>query len=328
MQVKEDDNGFAIVDIMERGAENAAGGQMVEIDGTKIRKIREEKELTQLYVATVVGVTTDTISRWENRKYPSIKRDNALKLAGALDVDLEAIIDQPVDQEIPEEEPRTRKPVPGWRKKIPGKKTSALIFLVLAGGLGLLFILKTAGQHEPVQVTARRIMPEHAPAGAIFPVLIKISVKESGPFSLIVKEYLPEGCRATEGVPRFNLTGKGGRELKWVSRVEDTADIAYLVENGKNPDPAELTGFKGEIVVGSKAASRDISGDSSVNPAPYHWVDEDRDNIIDDEEILAFYNLFSDVELDIGKDLIDEIWASKGYEWNEKNRQYEIMRNK
>lgn len=310
---------------MEKGAENVAGRQMVEIDGIKIRKIREEKELTQLYVATVVGVTTDTISRWENRKYPSIKRDNALKLAGALDVDLEAIIDQPVDQASPEKEPRTRKPVSGWREKFPGIKLSALILLILVGGMGLLFILKTAEEREPVQVTARRIMPEHAPAGSVFPVLIKISVKESGPFSLIVKEYLPEGCRALKGVPRFNLTGKGGRELKWVSRVEGTADIAYLVKTVKNPEPAELTGFKGEIVVGSKAASRDISGDSSVNPAPYHWVDEDRDSIIDDEEILAFYDMFSDVELDIEKDLIDEIWASKGYEWDEKNRQYEIL---
>ena len=65
----------------------------VQIDGDAIRSIREEKGLTQLYLATVVGVTTDTISRWENRKYPSIKFENAEKLAQALEVDLEDIVD-------------------------------------------------------------------------------------------------------------------------------------------------------------------------------------------------------------------------------------------
>ena len=36
---------------------------MVCLDGTKVRTIREQQKLTQLYVAKVVGVTTDTISR-------------------------------------------------------------------------------------------------------------------------------------------------------------------------------------------------------------------------------------------------------------------------
>ena len=45
------------------------------------KEIREKKGLTQLYIATAVGVTTDTISRWENRRYPSIKTENGEKLA-------------------------------------------------------------------------------------------------------------------------------------------------------------------------------------------------------------------------------------------------------
>ena len=45
-----------------------AGPAMVKIDGTRVRAIREQKGLTQLYVATVVEVTTDTVSRWENGK--------------------------------------------------------------------------------------------------------------------------------------------------------------------------------------------------------------------------------------------------------------------
>ena len=59
---------------------------MVRIDGAKIRQLRERNKLTQLYLSTVVGVTTDTISRWENRHYQSIKLENAEKLAQALEV--------------------------------------------------------------------------------------------------------------------------------------------------------------------------------------------------------------------------------------------------
>ena len=65
----------------------------VDINGNKIRLIREQKGLTQLYLATVVGVTTDTISRWENRRYPSIKLDNARKLAEALEVSLDELLE-------------------------------------------------------------------------------------------------------------------------------------------------------------------------------------------------------------------------------------------
>jgi len=67
---------------------------MARIDGAEIRRLRESKGLTQLYLATFIGVTTDTISRWENRRYPSIKLDNAERLAQALEVNLQAILDQ------------------------------------------------------------------------------------------------------------------------------------------------------------------------------------------------------------------------------------------
>lgn len=66
---------------------------MVKIDGAKIRQLRESKGLTQLFLATSVEVTTDTISRWENKRYPTIKRENGIKLAEALEVELDDILD-------------------------------------------------------------------------------------------------------------------------------------------------------------------------------------------------------------------------------------------
>ena len=68
--------------------------QMVKIDGSRVRSLREAKGLTQLYIATVVEVTTDTISRWENKRYPSIKEENGLKLAEALEVTLDDILEK------------------------------------------------------------------------------------------------------------------------------------------------------------------------------------------------------------------------------------------
>jgi len=58
------------------------------VDAAVVKRIRESRRLTQLYVSKVVGVTTDTISRWENNRYPTIRRENALKLAEALEVPL------------------------------------------------------------------------------------------------------------------------------------------------------------------------------------------------------------------------------------------------
>ena len=64
----------------------------VQLDGSAIRRIREEQKLTQYYIAKVVGVTTDTVSRWENNRYPSVRRDNAILLAEALEVPVENIL--------------------------------------------------------------------------------------------------------------------------------------------------------------------------------------------------------------------------------------------
>jgi len=76
---------------------------IVRIDGKKIKQFREQQELTQLYVATVVGVTVDTISRWENKRYPGIKKGNCLKLAEALEVDLADLLESsPEEKKSPE----------------------------------------------------------------------------------------------------------------------------------------------------------------------------------------------------------------------------------
>src|SRR6185369_18076233 len=109
---------------------------VVSIDGNKIRTIREANKLTQLYVASVVGVTTDTISRWENNRYPSIKRDNALRLAGALEVDLAAI--------LKEEEPATpsAEATPAPRVGARWPSIAGILLVVLAVGATVFLLLR------------------------------------------------------------------------------------------------------------------------------------------------------------------------------------------
>ena len=69
----------------------------------------------------------------------------------------------------------------------------------------------------------------------------------------------------------------------------------------------------------------DIVGDNRLRIGNFHWADHNRDNRIDDEEILSVYDLFSDVgDFAFNRNLIDEIWAAGGYSWNNKVGQYEV----
>ncbi len=146
----------------------------VDINGNKIRLLREQKELTQLYLATVVGVTTDTISRWENRRYPSIKPENARKLAEALGYSIEELLDDgpPEPEAAGSERSRLRRPrtdqCPGPRRRRCGRVCS----LVTAGccspvcrcgrGRGRHFFL--VGSRAAVR--AERVLPPHRARGA------------------------------------------------------------------------------------------------------------------------------------------------------------------
>ena len=102
---------------------------MVKIDGSKVKTLRESKGLTQLYIATVVEVTTDTISRWENKRYPSIKEENALKLAEALEVSLEDILEK--EDEVPKPDEAQAINLSPARKQRSNLILLWLLFLVL-----------------------------------------------------------------------------------------------------------------------------------------------------------------------------------------------------
>ena len=83
--------------------------------GGRIKKIREEKGLTQEEVARRAGVTAVSISRWENKeREPTFQ--NVERIAQALGVTMAEMVKEP------------QKPGAGFRKIIEGLKQNGSVF--------------------------------------------------------------------------------------------------------------------------------------------------------------------------------------------------------
>ncbi|MCX5864822.1 MAG: helix-turn-helix transcriptional regulator [Deltaproteobacteria bacterium] len=330
----------------------AGGIPMVNIDGAKIRRIREEKSLTQLYVATVVGVTTDTISRWENRRYPTIKKENAVKLAEALESLMTDIIDHgqptspaepqsplacaPPEQEQPTpppdtaDEPAGQEPPPAHEPTAPPtpRLRPRPVGLLLLALVGLALPWWYLGNGEDGQVTAVRTLPVHATPGIPFPVVIEVTTTASRPFSLILKETLPPDCIPAQGKPQFTNQETDPPVLKWIGKITGGhAVYSYLAKLKPEANMETVHQFSGGVTVRSDDnPSIPVSGNDSLQASPFHWADSNSDGRIDDEELLFVNETYGSIEgLHFGKKLIEEIWAAKGYRWNPGTRSYDIL---
>ena len=302
------------------------GGQTVcRINGPKIKAIRERKDLTQLYVATVVGVTTDTISRWENRRYPTIKQENALKLAEILEVDIAEILDPESGETTIDSGQRADK-----KKK---SFTITIIATVIAISLGAAFILKPKKVNVvvPATIVARRILPDHIAPGKPFPVIIKINVSPPGQYSMIVREEVPPNCLALKGNPPLtNIGGKRGT-LKWIGKITGQASFSYLAQTDSIDASVNIPlTFSGSVTLkkGQESKHIDIMGDTAVNLKKLHWADANGDYRIDDEEILAIYDQL-EAMTELGDDSlqsgVEDIWAASGYRWDESTGEFVII---
>lgn len=296
---------------------------MVRIDGAKIKRIRERQGLTQLYLATAVEVTTDTISRWENRRYPTIKKENGLKLAEALNVELNELLeeDDPADQpgeggllaeEAGDALPTKANPSPpATRRRVwPLLLLSATIGLVL---LSFLFALRP----PPPQfaVTVKRILPNHTPPGQPFPVLLEILGDPEKSITLIIKENLPTGTTLLQTSPPDAGGGEKTAQLRWLKKINGTAVFAYLVSATGVSGTLQFTGSA--AVSSNPESSLAISGMERVILGEHHWADNNRDNSISDDEILAVYDRYGDLTgIDLDLDQIEEIWLGSGYTWD------------
>ena len=241
--------------------------QMVKIDGSRVRSLRESKGLTQLYIATVVGVTTDTISRWENKRYPSIKEENAIKLAEALEVPLEQILEKEEEKTPADDTAATVVP----KQRTPKTNRIILWLLTLIVVLLLPFLWYRFKQPAPVALFASRLLPPHIPAGQPFPVIIQVTTKQPGPFSLILKEMLPEDCEPIVSAPPFTSFDKKTGSLKSITRTtRQSTTFVYLAKKLRNvPGAANDTPlrFSGSVTLRDTKSSEIIIA-GSLHPAP------------------------------------------------------------
>ena len=305
------------------------GSQAVSrIDGSKIRALRERKELTQLYVATVVGVTTDTISRWENRRYPTIKQENAQKLAEVLEVDLSDIL----DTESPTDQPAKKEPSPVNSNKKNTSVIISIIVIIFAIALGVATVLKPRKANEvpPAIITVRRILPAHIAPGQPFPVIIRVNISPSAAYSMIIRETVPLDCLVIKGLPSFaNLDDKIG-VLKWIGKTTANTSFSYLARTKQSVPMGKQLVFSGQATFKKEGDSVQIPilGDDTVSLQKLHWADSNGDYRIDDEEILAIYDqLEAMTELGAGdfQSDVEDIWAANGYRWDEDTGDFIII---
>jgi transcriptional regulator with XRE-family HTH domain len=297
----------------------------VAVDGSKIKNIREAKKLTQLYVANVVGVTTDTISRWENNRYPTIRRDNAEKLASALEVDLEEILRR---EEPTEEEPQM--PLPPEQQPVPGRRIRLLLasVVVLATVLVVLIALVMFRQTGAPPVV-ERWLPRYGAPGEIIPVQIKVTRKESGARGFIVKEQLPRGWHLVSAAPPA-VAGLGDtQEVKWlIPGGSGMVSISYTVRVAPTAELKSQAEFAGTIVVHTGVTrSEPIGGDRLMTVAGVHWADQNGDGRIDDNEIMPAYYLTEEMKgLGLDWKEIEAIWSGKGYRWDQERREFVVIK--
>ncbi|PIE03389.1 MAG: hypothetical protein CSA81_02370 [Acidobacteria bacterium] len=295
---------------------------MVKIDGAKIKRLREQQGLTQLYVATSVGVTTDTISRWENRRYPSIKKENGIKLAETLGISLDELLEQ---ENV--HEPNDRSPdntvLPEKSNKAHISKTwpflllfSVLLLLLIA--FGYVFLGTNGGE----TVAATRIIPATASPGQVIPVILEIHYNGVNDPAIILREQLPQNCAMISSMPAAKDFDSRGRSVKWLGKVNNGNTYTYLVQfTGK---PGDIFDFAGSISLTGKK-DQETRGMTRIRLAPFHWADSNMDGIIDDQEILVVYDKYSNVSgMEQEIDRMEKIWLGSGYRWQPEKQIFEI----
>ncbi len=276
----------------------------VAISGDAIRRIREAQGLTQLYVAKVVGVTTDTVSRWENNRYPSIRRDNAVKLAEALEVDLEEILQKPEDSSL-----AAGLPAAASRKQL--WLVLSCLFVVAVGAAAFLL------WPPPVQVRASRHLPSYAAPGS--QVLIEVDLAAQQPVKMILKEKYPSNWQFVASVPVVSKIDEQTNTLRWIFKkpLKDKK-IYYLLKVPIDAQLSHQVELSGEVVLSSESSplTEVVSAEQKMIIAPYHWADRNGDGIIDDMEILTVSDLTETTgDALVGWDQLEDLWMAGSYRW-------------
>ncbi len=280
------------------------------LDAKQVKRIREDQQLTQLYISKVVGVTTDTISRWENNRYPTMRRENALKLADALEVSLEDILQQPASEAEEAVPPARQKKLALW---------GGLLVLCLVV-LSISFSFMSKKPLPPVAVTALRTLQNFASPGSTIPVQITLTHRTKGG-GVILKEYFPKGWKIVQAFPPASSLDNINGVARWIIKAADNRDrVVYLLQVDHDAKVNVETTFVGEIVSGTEGnqSSVPVQGESKVSVAPFHWADADGNGTIDDAEMLQASFTIEDMSgVHIDWDDLEGLWDAGRYYWDQ-----------
>ena len=231
------------------------------LNGVAVRRIREEKKLTQLYVSKVVGVTTDTISRWENNRYPSIKRENALRLAEALEVSVEEIL----EPECPEESAPVEQEVLPSRPLLKYLLPILALVLILGG-----FLYYHYHQVPESGLSAERVLPHYAAPGSLIPVRVRLE-NEAEMKGFILRERFPPGWKLIEANPPPSSLDNEIGTARWIIKPgEKRKVVSYLLKVAPGIEMGKEARFSGEIVANpnGRSAPSSLSGDDRLQIDP------------------------------------------------------------
>ncbi len=322
----------------------SSGVPMVKIDGGKVKNLREVKGLTQLYLASVVEVTTDTISRWENKRYPQIKKENAIKLAEALEVSIEGILDLYEDQVLqpesdsepeadqkPGPEPEATEKTPentNFQEKSPVPSSRISVIAVSVAVVAVLcLLLWNIFSPGNMNISAVRMAPAHIVPGQPFPVVVKIDTGTEAS-SFILKETIPPQCMLVDGRSPGSVVDPKSGEIKWITKAKSPiVRVGYMLQTKEDFKKRDTISYSGSITQRkAQGHGNTIEGQGASSASTYHWADIDNNGMIDDEEILVVYDDFNGIEgLTLDMDEIEDIWFGSGYEWDSVKREFVII---
>ncbi|BCO07839.1 transcriptional regulator [Desulfolithobacter dissulfuricans] len=306
---------------MARQDKPSGGIPMIRIDGTRIRQLREAQGLTQLYVATSVGVTTDTISRWENNRSPTIKRENGIRLAEVLGVELDEILESRERKDIQQPDTSSSEAPKATGGSLPTGRsllaTAGLLMLLL---LGVTFLRPDTENMGKADIQATRLLPAACAPGLPFPVVIKVSTGDDRTF--LVREVLPEGVEVLQTMPKATILS--GNVLKWLHKKDNGPKHSGYLARARGPYETRLL-FRGDVAIRQESKQKVATGgNDTMVLKPVHWADTNGDYVISDDEILEVYDRYGELPgLDL--DRIEEMWMGSGYRWNQETRAIEVL---
>ncbi|MBN1142444.1 MAG: helix-turn-helix transcriptional regulator [Deltaproteobacteria bacterium] len=279
------------------------------LNSRAVRRIREDKKLTQLYVAKVVGVTTDTISRWENNRYPSMKTANAQRLAEALEVPLEEILQA-------EDDDAQGKSRSWFLMRLP--RILILFFLFL-----IVIVVSAFFYHRQMVlqtgVFATRVLPPYAAPGAVIPVRIQLQTEEENN-GFILRESFPLGWKIIESYPPPSSLDNEKGVVRWISKRGDREFfITYLI---KVDSEAKLHGdvhFRGSVIAAPdrRMSPKPVEGDRVMRIHPFLWADLNGDNQIDDKEMLEASKVSEEMKnVHLDWSILQSVWDAGGYSFD------------